>query len=135
MNPPKLLLDEHLSPSIAVALRAEGVDVAHVRDRGLNGQPDTVVFERAYVEDRIVVTINVTDFIKLARAREIHAGLVLLEEGGTRSEQLELVRRALALIVDEFAAGRDMINRALRMIDASHEFVNLPDESVSPPRD
>lgn len=131
MNPPKLLLDEHLSPSIAVVLRAEGVDVAHVRDRALNGQPDTVVFERAYVEDRIIVTINVTDFIKLARARDVHAGLVLLEEGGTRMEQLEVVRRALVLVVDEFTAGRDMVNRALRLVGAHHEFVNLPDEALS----
>jgi predicted nuclease of predicted toxin-antitoxin system len=126
VNPPKLLLDEHLSPSIAVVLRSHGVDVAHVRDRALNGSSDAEVFECAFVEDRVVVTINVVDFVRLARARGLHAGLVLLEEGGTRDEQLLIVQRALDLIMDEFTEGRDMINRALRLVGGDHEFVNLP---------
>jgi predicted nuclease of predicted toxin-antitoxin system len=35
VQPIKLLLDENLSPAIGVRLRNDGVDVAHVRDRGL----------------------------------------------------------------------------------------------------
>jgi hypothetical protein len=42
------------------------------------------------------------------------------------------VRRALVLVVDEFTSGRDMVNRALRLVGARHEFVDLPDEALSP---
>jgi predicted nuclease of predicted toxin-antitoxin system len=126
VNPPKLLLDEHLSPTIAVVLRSLGLDAIHVRDRSLNGSSDAQVLERAFVEDRIVVTLNVVDFVRLARAREVHAGLILLAEGGTRGEQLQIVQRAITIIDAEFVAGRDMVNRALRLAVDGHEFETLP---------
>jgi len=52
VNPPKLLIDENLSPNVAVTLRQEGMDVVHVRDRGMNGASDAQV---AFREDRIPV--------------------------------------------------------------------------------
>ena len=82
VNPPRLLLDENLSPSIARTLSREGYDVVHVRDRGLLQATDAQVFARAFDEDRIVVTSNCDDFKKLARAVAVHAGLVFFEDGG-----------------------------------------------------
>ena len=73
----KLLLDENLSPNVAAQLQAEGVDVVHVRERGMLGATDHAVLDRAFAEERILVTMNVADFEKLAAAREIHAGIVL----------------------------------------------------------
>jgi predicted nuclease of predicted toxin-antitoxin system len=130
VNPPKLLLDENLSPTIAVTLAGEGVDVVHVRDRGLLHASDAVVFGRALDEDRIFVTSDVDDFTKLARAAAVHAGLVFFEDGGLlRAEQLQLVRQALTLIATEIAAGRDMVNRALRIwFDGSHVLESIPPE-------
>jgi predicted nuclease of predicted toxin-antitoxin system len=90
VNPPKLLIDENLSPNVAVTLRQEGIDAVFVRDRGMNGASDATVLDLAFREDRILVTSNVDDFVKLVRARDLHAGLVLLEESGlTRQEQLQ----------------------------------------------
>jgi predicted nuclease of predicted toxin-antitoxin system len=45
----KLLLDENLSPAAAVALRADGIDAYHVRDRGILGATDQELLERALV--------------------------------------------------------------------------------------
>jgi hypothetical protein len=58
----------------------------------------------------------------------VHAGLVFFEDGGLlRDEQLRLVRQALGHISDELAAGRDMVNRVLRIwFDAPHVFDPLP---------
>ena len=128
MNPPKLLLDENLSPSIALALTREGFDVVHVRDRGLLQATDAEVFARAFDEDRIVVTFNCDDFNNLARAVTVHAGLVFFEDSGLlRDEQLRLVRQALGHITAELAAGRDLVNRVLRIwSDSSHVFEPLP---------
>ena len=67
----KFLIDEDLSPKVAERLRIEsGLDVIHVRERDLLGKPDPIILQRAYEEDRILVTANVKDFQRLARARE-----------------------------------------------------------------
>ena len=39
------------------------------------------------------VTANVNDFLKLARARDVHPAIILLEDGAaSRDEQLRLLR-------------------------------------------
>jgi len=107
------LLDENISPAIAQALGDEyGIDVCHVRDRGLLAATDSQVLDKAYSEDRILVTANVGDFVALVRSRELHAGLILLENGELlRDEQLAVLRLAL----DALRTTRDMVNRVLRV--------------------
>jgi predicted nuclease of predicted toxin-antitoxin system len=109
----KLLLDENVSPRVGEILRdQDGLDAVHVRDRGLLQAPDGVVLERSYAEDRVLVTKNVEDFVKLARARELHAGIILLEDGDlVRDEQLQVVRAAVAILRPE----PDLVNRVLRV--------------------
>ena len=108
----KLLLDENLSPAAAVALIADGVDAYHLRDRGILGATDQELLERGYQEDRVLVTSNVDDFAKLARAREIHAGIVLIERAGLRrDEQIELIRT----IARAVGAHGAMVNEVLRV--------------------
>lgn len=69
----KLLLDENLSPQVADRLcKEDGIDACGVRDRGLLEATDAEVLDRAFAEDRILVTKNVDDFDKLARSRELH---------------------------------------------------------------
>jgi len=70
----------------AVALAADGIDAWHVRDRGLEGTTDHELLDRAYEEDRILVTLNVGDF--------------------PRDEQIELVREIAATISDCFRRRR-----------------------------
>ena len=110
----KLLLDENISPAAAVALATDGVDAWHVRDRGLEGTSDHELFDRAYQEDRILITLNVGDFEKLVRERELHAGVVLIERAGLlREEQITLLRKVVAAIVEHGA----LINEVLRVAD------------------
>jgi predicted nuclease of predicted toxin-antitoxin system len=67
---------------------------------------------RAYAEDRVLATKNVDDFVKLARAREIHPGIILLEDGDlVRDEQLRVLRAAVAALQGE----NDLVNRVLRV--------------------
>jgi predicted nuclease of predicted toxin-antitoxin system len=124
----KYLIDENLSSQVALRLREElCLDMVHVRERGLLGEPDPVVFRAAYDEDRILVTANVRDFQALARSAELHAGVVLLLEGGLRlPAQMDVMRRAVQLIAEEAAAGRDMINRSLEISVGEHRFGELP---------
>jgi predicted nuclease of predicted toxin-antitoxin system len=110
----KLLLDENVSPAAAIALISDGIDACHVRDRGLLGATDPEVLDRAYHEDRVLVTSNVDDFARLARVRELHAGIVLIEDGRLlRDEQIALVRRIAAVLADHGA----MLNELLRVAE------------------
>ncbi|MHB1431374.1 MAG: DUF5615 family PIN-like protein [Streptosporangiaceae bacterium] len=86
----RALLDEHLSPQIAVLLRKVGYDVDAVADReDLVGRSDRAILEAACREGRAVVTNNVKDFRPLAAEwlaqGRTHAGLILLPSTRARS--------------------------------------------------
>jgi hypothetical protein len=77
----KLLLDEMWSAAIAVELRERGHDVLAVLERSdLRGQPDRVIMAAARQENRVVVTENSRDFVRIAketwRAGRSHSGLL-----------------------------------------------------------
>lgn len=95
----KALLDEQLSPQIAVLLRRRGHDVAAVADRtDLIGCSDRAILEAASSELRAVVTNNVKDFRPLAAERlargHAHSGLILLPSSRSRT------RAAVAALTD-----------------------------------
>ena len=84
------ILDEQLSPQIAVLLRQAGHDVDAVAGReDLAGRSDRIIFEVASSEGRAVVTNNVKDFRPLAAEwlaqGRAHAGLILLPSKRTRT--------------------------------------------------
>jgi predicted nuclease of predicted toxin-antitoxin system len=86
----KALLDEQLSPQIALLLRQAGYDVEAVADRpDLVGSSDRILFEIACREGRAVITNNVKDFRPLAAEwlaqGRVHAGLILLPATRTRT--------------------------------------------------
>jgi predicted nuclease of predicted toxin-antitoxin system len=120
----KLLLDENLSPAVAQRLCAEdGIDACHLRDRGMLGFEDPEVLDKAFAEDRIVVTCNVDDFVDLARSRELHAGLILIERGGLKREQLLAVLRTAVVLIQ----NGDMANRVFWVnLDGSMDFEDIP---------
>ncbi|MDQ6773079.1 MAG: DUF5615 family PIN-like protein [Candidatus Dormibacteraeota bacterium] len=64
----KLLLDEMLDATIAEQLRHRGHDVeATQAQAGLEGKKDTKLLRAARELDRVVVTGNVRDFVRLHR--------------------------------------------------------------------
>lgn len=78
-----LLLDEMLSPAIAVELSCAGFDCRAVSsDAALRGVPDGEVLETAAREGRVLVTDNIRDYVPLSNAwasqGRMHAGLILI---------------------------------------------------------
>jgi hypothetical protein len=85
----KLLLDEHVSPRVADALRASGHDVVAVSEvRELRGRSDDDILAQATRDERAVVTHNFADFLSIAgewsTASRAHSGLVLVPIGFQR---------------------------------------------------
>lgn len=78
--------------------------------------------------DRILVTANVADFEHLARSNELHCGIVVVLDGSLRrTQQLDVLGKIVDTLAAEYAAGRDMVNRVLRVsLDGANEFFELP---------
>lgn len=88
----RALLDEQLSPQIALLLRHSGYDVVAVAERDdLVGYSDRMILEAASSEGRALVTNNVKDFRPLAAEwlaqGRMHPGLILLPSARTRTRK------------------------------------------------
>jgi len=97
----RLLLDEMLSPAVAIALRERGHDVIAVaEDPALRALPDHAVLDVARAQGRAVVTDNVRDYRPLhhralAPGGGGHAGMVFI--AGVRRNRAAVGRIVAAL--------------------------------------
>lgn len=96
----RLLLDEHLSPRIADALVAAGVDtVAVARRPDLLGHDDATLLAVATAEGCALVTRDVVDFTRLARELAAdgrsHGGIVLVPSRARGAADIRALVRAL----------------------------------------
>jgi predicted nuclease of predicted toxin-antitoxin system len=107
----RAILDEQLSPQIAVLLRQAGYDVDAVADReDLAGRSDRIILEVACSEGRAVVTNNIKDFRPLAAEwlaqGRVHAGLILLPSARTRtSSAIAAVAGAIENVLRDYPDG------------------------------
>jgi len=111
----RLLLDEHLSKDIAVALRQLGRDVVAVGEKSRwTGLSDDEIIELARAEGRAVATNNVRDFRPRAAGLILagwgHPGMIFLP-GGYRRSRRDVGRLVGALHALLEATPGEMENR------------------------
>jgi predicted nuclease of predicted toxin-antitoxin system len=96
----RFLVDECTGSFVARWLSSEGHDVFSVFDQA-RGIDDEAVIQKAYAENRILIT-NDKDFEeKVYRDRHLHHGVILMRLENERSSvKIETLRRLLELYSD-----------------------------------
>ena len=121
----RLVIDECLSPQLALRLNATGLhDAVHPLHVGRRGEPDHRVLERCIAEDRVIVTENARDFRRLVGKTELHPGLIILP-GLDREGTWKLLESALAFIRERREPMSVMVNHVLE-VDESGVMTILP---------
>jgi predicted nuclease of predicted toxin-antitoxin system len=103
----RFLIDNALSPVIADELRLVGHEALHVRDIGLADAADSIIFDRAAAEDRILVSAD-TDFgtlLALRQSAKPSVVLFRLEGGRTPRHQAALLLANLPVLADALQRG------------------------------
>jgi predicted nuclease of predicted toxin-antitoxin system len=117
----KLLLDEHISPSIAVALskNRSRIDVLAIRDwhHGVFlNQSDDRILAAAQKENRVLVTYDVNTLpdllIQKAIAEESHAGVIFVSSLSFPQRDIGRITRALTHLAAQ-ASPVSWVNRVV----------------------
>lgn len=95
---PLLLADENFDFPVVAKLKEKGYDVITLVDLNLVnlGIPDEEVLKLATQLHRAVITINRRDFIKLHRANDEHAGIIVCTRNPNIEEFAQAVHETLA---------------------------------------
>ena len=104
-KPPKLYLNEHLSPHLATQLTSCGFDVTSSRGARMLSSDDEQQFALAVSEQRAIVTFNFSDFVAIhdryvSEGKE-HWGIILSTEERTGTLLHRLLRLLNSVTADE----------------------------------
>lgn len=103
----RFLVDNALSPAVAVALADAGHDALHVRDIGMQAAADVQIFDRAAADQRVVVSADADFASLLAERGSSEPSIILFRHGAERSplQQAALLLANLPALEPDLEAG------------------------------
>lgn len=103
----KFKIDENLPSEAAVVLLQAGHDATTVRDEGLGGSSDAIVFRASFDEGRALVTLD-TDFADARSYPPANSpGVIVLRlKRQDKASVVQVLRQAVLLLVVEPLEGR-----------------------------
>jgi predicted nuclease of predicted toxin-antitoxin system len=117
----KLLLDQGLPRSAAVALREVGIDAVHVGDLGMAEALDEQIIAHAHAEGRVVVTLDADFHAILALTSATGPSILRMRIEGLRGDAMaRRIRVVLGACGEDLAAGAvvsaDLVRIKLRRL-------------------
>lgn len=94
----KFLADMGVAQRIVHRLRENGHDVVHLRDEKLHRLPDNAIFEKAYKEQRIILTFDLDFGEILACSGEKQVSVILFRLLNTRTPHV--IERLIKVLAD-----------------------------------
>jgi predicted nuclease of predicted toxin-antitoxin system len=92
----RFLADMGIASRIVQWLRAEGHDAVHLREEGLHRLPDGAIFEKAYSEQRILLTFDLDFGEIVALSGGWSVSVILFRLRNTRTPQvIDRLRKVL----------------------------------------
>lgn len=107
----KFLVDNALSPRLATLLTEVGHDATHVRTYNMGAAEDSIIFERASFEERVIITTD-TDFGTLLAIRNSDKpSVILLRWALLRrpEEQATVILENLSALAEDLNIGAIVI--------------------------
>src|SRR5260221_13161586 len=104
----KFLVDNAISPVVAQGLRNAGFDAKHVRVFGLQTASDSVIFQKAREEIRIIISAD-TDFaLLLSQQNSSEPSVILFRKVSERNpnKQIELLLKNFTSTVQKYLEDR-----------------------------
>ena len=104
----KVYLDENLVPVIAELLRQQGIDSTSAQAVGNSQLNDRAQLAYATQEGRAIITVDVIDFIELAReavaTNTEHAGIILIPSS-FRGDEFQAIADAIFAGLKPYGGG------------------------------
>ncbi|GAB1539104.1 DUF5615 family PIN-like protein [Scytonema sp. NUACC21] len=102
----RLYADEQFPREVSELLRTMGHDVLTVQEAGNANQgiPDEQVLRFAVNDNRVVITLNRQDFIRLHRSSPEHLGIIVCTNDTNRSRMATRINKAI--ITEEQLTGK-----------------------------
>ena len=124
----KFLVDECLTPDIALQAIALGIDASHVHWFNRCGYRDQALMPLVIGSDYIFVTNNGVDFRPIYRSLDLHPGLIVILPSVPREKQVQLFLTVLARLQQE----PDTVNKLIEIdVHGTVTICEFPDPNAA----